>query len=228
MPKLPGLFDSFDNLDQIPLEAIAVWLKPLPNIIQLENYLANRILYPQSLPLTEYDMKIDLSILREALKLNVPREIEKKASTLLGDNPFINITLRKITIPKSFIPFTPNLTSLTWAFIDGLLLNRRKEDWFQDLWTVVLTDDFDEIVGSILLPQFEDQRGLMELNLLNKDYKATENFKIHAGSLMVIPCPQDKCQVSYKSSKGTILGKKENAVEVFGGKLGLIVDSRNI
>lgn len=221
MPKLSGLFDSFDNLDQIPIENISSWLKVVPNLIQLENYLANKILYPQTLPLTETDMKIDLAILREALRINGPKLNLGKNNPLLGDNPFLNITLRKILIPQRFLTFVPGLISITWAFVDGLLLNRRKEDFFWDLWTVVLTDDTDEIVGSILLPQFIGESGVMELSLSSKTYK------IRPGSLTVIPCPKDRCEIAYKFNQGKILGKEENAVEIYGGKLGLMIDGRN-
>ena len=220
MLKLTALFDSFDNLDQISPEDIAAWLKSVPALVQLENYLANKILYPTTLPLTALDSEIDLAILREALKLNGPNLSSKKTNSLLGDNPFINITLRKILIPERFLHFVPDLTSLTWAFIDALLLNRRKEDWFEDLWTIFLVDQSDEQIGSVLLPQFENLSGIMELNILGKDYK------IRPGSLMVIPCPKDRCEISYKLSGGQILGKQMSAIEVSGGKLGLVIDGR--
>lgn len=219
-----GLFDNFDNLDQISTEAIASWLKPAPQFSQLENYLANRILYPQALPLTEYDMKIDLAILREALKMNkVISETTNgpKTSALLGESPFLNVTLRKILIPTEFLNFVPDLVSLTWVFIDALLLGRGRQDWFEDLWTIVLTDDTDEIVGSVIRARFEDSSGIMDLSLPGKDYR------IRPGSLMVIPCPKDRCEIAYKLQKGSCLGKQANAMEVYGGKLGLIVDGRN-
>ena len=181
--------------------------------------MANKILYPQTLPLTDLDMKVDLAILREVLRLNGPK-FETKRSPLLGDNPFLNITLRKIIIPERFLHYVSDLVSLTWAFADGLLLNRKKEDWFEDLWTVVVADDIDEIVGSILLPQFGSNRDSMDLILLGK------NYKIKAGSLSVVPCPKDRCEIAYKFTTGKVLGKTENAVEVYGGKLGLMIDGR--
>lgn len=219
MLKPSGLFESFDNLDKISPEAVASWLKSAPALIQLENYLANKILYPSTLPLTKLDSEIDLAILRELLKLNGPK-IENKKNVLLGDNPFLNITLRKILIPERFLHFVPDLKSLTWAFIDALLLNRQKEDWFEDLWTIVLTDAADDQVGSVLLPQFEGSSSIMELSLLGKDYK------IRPGVLVVIPCPKDRCEISYKLVKGKILGKEMSAIEVSGGKLGLVIDGR--
>ena len=82
MPKLSGLFDSFDNLDQIDIDSLILWLKNKPSSIQLENYLANKILYPQITPITADEMKIDLAILREILRLNGPRSGEKEGPML--------------------------------------------------------------------------------------------------------------------------------------------------
>ena len=220
MPKLAGIFDSFDNLDQIQIENIARWLKPQPQAIFLENYLAQRILYPQTIPMTENDLQTDLAILREALRLFSPRD--KKANSLLGDNPFLNMTLRKILIPSRFLNFTADLTALTWVFVDGLLLDRKKEDFFEDLWTVVLTGEIDEVIGSVLLPQFKNKDSSLQLTVLDKTYQ------IRAGTLIVIPCPKSRCQAQFKFKQGRILGKEELAVEVYGGKLGLMVDGRQI
>lgn len=219
MAQLPGLFESFDNLDTIEASSLITWLKNPPTEVQLENYLANRILYPQTLPLTDVDMKFDLAILREALRINGPKSGVKEGP-LLGGNSFINITLRKIIIPDRFLNNIPSPIDLTWAFVDGLLLNRRKEDWFEDFWTVILADDIDEVLGTVLLPQFGSDADTMNLNLLGKDYK------IKAGSLTVVSCPKDRCQIAYKFLTGKVLGKKESTVEVYGGKLGLMIDGR--
>lgn len=215
-----GLFDSFDNLDQISTEAVSSWLKPVPLRTYLENYLANKILYPKSLPLTKQDMLVDLAILREALKMNTPKGFQK-SNALLGDNTFLNFTLRKILIPLRFLEFVPNLAILTTVFIDALLLNRIRKDWFQDIWTIVLTDTSDEVVGSLVLPQFTDKNALMYCQLLGK------NYEIRPGNFVVLPCFKDKCEIGYKLQKGRILGKEESAVEIYGGKLGLVIDGRS-
>lgn len=214
-----GLFDSFDNLDQIATFDIARWLKTAPNETVLENYLANKILYPQTLPLTRADLELDLAILREALRQNAPRNL--KESPFLGDNTFLNVTMRKILIPSNFLPFVPNLTTLIWAFVDAFLLERKKEDFFEDLWTIVLTGEIDETVGSVLLPQFSDRNGVLEVRLGNQFYK------VRSGSLMVIPCPASRCQIAYKFNKGKMLGQEESAIEVYGGRVGLFIDARN-
>lgn len=221
MQNVSGLFDSFDNLDQIDVASLIPYIKNPPSQEQLENYLANKILYPQTLPLTKADMQIDLAILREALRINGPT-LGQAEGPLLGDNPFLNITLRKIIIPERFLTYVPDLVSLSWAFVDGLLLNRRKEDWFEDIWTIVIADDINEVVGSVLLPQFGTLGDNMNLSLLGKDYT------ILAGSLTLVSCPQSKCQISYKLSNGQILGRQNSAVEVYGGRLGLMIDGRMV
>lgn len=214
------MFDSFDNLDQIAVEDIARWLKGAPNEVALENYLANKILYPQTLPLTKADLELDLAILREALRQNAPKNL-KGAGPFLGDNTFLNVMLRKILIPSNFLRFVPNMTTLIWAFVDAFLLERKREDFFEDLWTIILTGEIDETVGSVLLPQFMDRNGVLELQLGNQSYK------VRPGSLMVIPCPANRCQIAYKFNKGKILGKEESAIEVYGGRVGLFIDARN-
>ncbi len=215
------MFDSFDNLNLIFVDSLLPWLKNPPSTVQLDDYLANKILYPTTLPLTDLDMKIDLAILREALRINGPifGQVEGEGP-MLGNNPFLNITLRKVIIPERFLHFVADLVSLTWAFVDGLLLNRRKEDWFGDLWTVVLSGDTDEVVGSILLPQFGGLDDKMIISVLGR------NHIIKAGSLTLVPCTKNKCQIAYKFSKGKFLGKEMSAVEVYGGKLGLMIDGR--
>jgi len=214
-----GLFDSFDNLDQIESAQIARWLVSAPSEFYLKNYLANKILYPQTVPISASDSKIDLAILREALRIN-SKPIMSKESPMLGENPFINLTLRKILIPKRFLKFMPDLITLSWAFVDGLLLERKREDFFSDIWTVVLTSDIDEVVGSIILPQFNNRGGLVKITLSGNEYQ------IKAGSLTVIPCLSQKCQLDFKFIQGKILDKEDIAIEVYGGKLGLVIDGR--
>ena len=219
MAKLSGLFDSFDNLDQIPAESIIKWLKPVPMQTQLENYLANKILYPQSIPLSPYEMQIDLAILREALKINTPKLTDSK-DIFLGSNAFLNVNLRKIMIPERFLSFVPDLQTLAWVFIDALLLEKQRLDIFEDLWTIVVTDDVDEIVGSILLPRLDSSSSEIDVSVMG------QNYKIKAGSLMVIPCENQRCQIGYRLLGGKVLGKQEATLEVSGGRLGLVVDVR--
>jgi len=198
MPKVTGIFDSFDDLDQITAEDIASWLRPAPELFYLENYLANRLLYPQVAPVTAVDMSIDLAILREALKRSTS---------------FYDSKDKKITIPQHFVSRIPNLSQLIWAFADAFKL--------KDVTTVVLSgDDKDEVLGSLLTPQLTQKQGLVKLKIEEK------NYDIKLGTLTIIPCSKSRCHVGFKSDQAQILGKNEALVETYGGKLGLVVDGR--
>lgn len=81
MAKLVGFFESFDNLDLIPVEEIAKKLKIRSQLIELENFVANRILYPQAIPTTSIDMETDILILDIALKINKGKKLPKNFKT---------------------------------------------------------------------------------------------------------------------------------------------------
>lgn len=68
MPKLTGIFEQFRYLDQIPVADLTKWLPAKIEVHALENYIANKIIYPQTLPLNQMEMNIDLALLREAIK----------------------------------------------------------------------------------------------------------------------------------------------------------------
>lgn len=219
MVKLSGLFDSFDNLDQVPLDLISRWISPKPSKVQLENYIANKILYPQTLPISPFEMQIDLAILREVLRINSPQLTLSKES-LLGNNAFLNISLRKIMIPDKFLKYVPSMQTLVWVFIDGLLLGKMRKDLYEDVWTVVISDDVDEIVGSLVMPRIDSKDAKIEISV------GGANFKIKPGTLIVIPCGYQRCPLIYKFQGASALGKSEGEVEVYGGKLGVVVDAR--
>lgn len=217
MPKVTGVFDQFQDLDLISTEDIVQWIKSpdattipvlnargsVPHNIMLENYVANRIFYPQAVPMIDQDMRIDLAILREALR-------RKPA--------YFTSVSRKIFIPKIFAERIPNLKELTWAFIDAYIINR-KLDPSESVWTVILRGDGDETVGTILIPQFHG-KGVVDIAIEG------ENTSVNAGNLSVIPCPKQRCIVSFKLKSGKILNRDEGALQLYGGKLGIMVDGR--
>ncbi len=106
MPHLSGVFDEFADLDKVPVEEVLKWLSEKPEIHFLTNYIGNRILYPQTIPLTHKELEIDLAILRAAIKLK---------PSLVYD-PQTN----KIIIPKVFAERFPPLSKIARAVIDGL------------------------------------------------------------------------------------------------------------
>ncbi len=167
MPKVGGIFSSFDNLDEIETEDIAKWLKnPASSKFYLENYFANKLLYPQVAPTTPQDLNYDLAILREVLKKNLI---------------FYNIKQKKFLIPELFSKSLPDLVKLVWAFIDAYCPN--------DLVTINLIGESSEkILGSVVIVKFENSSPVT-LNIENKVYQ------IKPGTLMIIPCPGNRCHI---------------------------------
>lgn len=196
MPKVTGVFDYFKNVDQIPAEDIARWISPLPNIIILQNFIANRLSYPQAIPIDQEGLDIDLAILREVLR---------------RDKKYVNATSKKILIPKHFEIRFVDLAKLVWAFVDAYLL--------VGIWTVVLKGDYDETVGSIIVPRL-NPNGQGDFVINNKQVSLLK------GGLLVVPCNRLKCVISFNLNGGELLEKKQNKLEIFGGRLGVLIDGR--
>lgn len=220
MPKLTGVFSYFKDLDQVSVDNVASFVKsslpkgtPIPSSDQIADYLANKILYPHAVAVTLVDFKVDLAILREALKFN---------------KQFLDIPARKIIIPSEFLDFITDLSVLTSVFVDAYLLEPNLRQG-QALWTIVTQEHSvpgniikEEAIGSLLIPNFQQTNGKMDIFLEGNSYV------VNIGSLVILKCPKQKCLVGFKSSNGGLMGKNEGVVEVWGGRLGLMVDTRTV
>ncbi len=115
----------------MPPPSILRWLDTIISTVTLENYLANRLLYPQTIPTTAQEMKIDLALLKEGIYTNA--------------KVFYNSSLNKITIPAGFEERFKPLSSLIECFIDGLGLT-------QDTNLLIQGITGEERQGQILIP----------------------------------------------------------------------------
>lgn len=106
MPHLSGVFDEFPDLDKTPPEELLVWLKQKPETHFLVNFLGNRILYPQTIPLTRRELEIDLAVLRKGIKLKPSLVFQPQSN--------------KIVIPRAFVDRFPPLTDLVMAIIEAI------------------------------------------------------------------------------------------------------------
>lgn len=106
MPHLSGVFDEFGDLDKVSIEEIEKWLSQKMEEHAITNFLGNRILYPQAIPLTHEELDVDLAILREAIKLKPSLVYEPQTN--------------KIVISRSFIERFPPASKVARAVIEGL------------------------------------------------------------------------------------------------------------
>lgn len=108
MPKLSGPFSIFQYLDKITAQSLQRWLPKSEKEVNLENFLANRLLYPQTIPVDAREMKIDLAILIESIRLN--------------SNLFYNSILKQVTITEDLTLRFKSFENLIQSLIDGLSL----------------------------------------------------------------------------------------------------------
>ncbi len=165
MSKLSGAFNQFRNLDKISPNALNRWLKIKKDPQNLLNFLGNRIIYPQTAPVTPDDMEIDLAILREALRLDSQK--------------FYNKEKKEIEVPEEFLKrFVPEFKLLA-AIIDGVEPSGLVE--------IVLNKDKDKkVIASFFNPEIKDAKGLIKAVVEGRSFKLLPN------TLTLIPCKGGK------------------------------------
>lgn len=106
MPHLSGVFDEFPDLDKASFEEIASGLSFKVDKHFLVNYLGNRILYPQLIPITPQELEIDLAILRVGVRLKPGLFFEPQTNRIL--------------ISKIYEDRFANLLLLVKAIVEGV------------------------------------------------------------------------------------------------------------
>lgn len=202
MAKLKGLCDQFYNLESIPIEKIARYLRRRENPRILKNELGNRILYPQAVPETHEGLMFDLAVLEEGLKLK-PRK-------------FYNPTFCKIYIPEIFLSRIPDLQKLVGAFIDA----------FKPVGITSILVKPENLpprsFGTLIKPHLLANEGAVYLWVAGKKYQ------VEIGSLVSIPAGGKRVDLKFESTAATLLGKDSLSTEVSGGGIGVIVDTRRL
>lgn len=131
MPHLTGVFEEFPDLDKVSSQDLSVWIKGKADPDSLMNFLGNRILYPQTIPLSKSELEIDLAILRQAVKLK----------PALVYDPQRN----KLFLPLSFIQRFPNITRLAGVIIEAISPKGVNQIYIKDKNQV-------KLVGSAISP----------------------------------------------------------------------------
>lgn len=207
MAKVGGIYDSFSDLEELPIDNIVSKLDRKEDPVILENELGNRILYPQTVPLTNLGLDFDLAVLESVLG-----GMGKKMCniTSCGYSPHSN----KIYIPEGFLERLPKPLDIVKVFIDALkpsgvvTLYQRSEK------------TGNKILGTVLRPKLTTSLGEVSLLVSGKKYQN----KI--GGLTIIPAPLNRYDIRFESREATLLGKNQLATEVAGGALGIVLDAR--
>lgn len=106
MPHLSGVFDEFPDLEKASIEQLMSWVSQKVEVHFLVNLLGNRILYPQTIPLTKKEMELDLAILKAGVRMRPGLVFAPQTN--------------RIIIPKQFAERFFPLGSLVKSLIEGI------------------------------------------------------------------------------------------------------------
>lgn len=155
MPKLSGLFSNYSDLDSLDFENIRLSSKTNLKIREIENFVANRFLYPQTIPLSILEMKVDLSLIQEIIKKNV--------------HLFYNISIKRITIPEGFEERLKPVPDLIITFIDAISPPVTTQ-------IILKYADGSRKVGSIFIPLTPIIKPTVELTIEGQKMKLKNNI----------------------------------------------------
>ncbi|MCL5409717.1 MAG: hypothetical protein M1607_02555 [Patescibacteria group bacterium] len=200
MLKLRGLYLYFPVLDKLKADRVMLWLDKKTDLTLSENRLGNRLLYPQTIPVTPEEMAFDLALLRELIALQ--------------PDHYLNRNLRRLIVPENLLDRFPNLSQVCWAMVDA----------FQPLGvsTVYLRSERLGLksIGTVIKPEKVNSDGIVKL------WVAEKSYQLKVGSLFAIPVNAHRVDVGFESTAISLMGKSNNTTQVIGGDLGLLIDLR--
>lgn len=198
MPKLSGWINYFPNAGRLDIAAVGRFLPPHSDLKIVENFLANKLLYPTTVSTNEKELMLDLAILRELIFSN--------------KDLFYKPTRNKIFIPGIFLEVSVDLSSLILILIDCLDP--------AEVTTVYVQDPIEKSLATFIRPKILFKNG--KINLKYKD----KNFDIKIGSLVTLPAPYTKIDLQFSSNEATLAQKNATELEITGGPLGIVIDAR--
>ncbi len=159
MAKLTGVFESTDIID-VNFADLNQTLTHQREDHELENFLANRILYPQTISVTKDDFDVDCGILKQIIK-NTP--------DMYSNTNLVN----KIIIPSEIMVRFPPISRLVSIFIDALNLTGIIQIFTRQ-------NGRNELIGSAIKLKKDPQKSI-DLNLDKKNYSFSK------GSITILP-----------------------------------------
>lgn len=186
------------TVEQVKAVNIAKNLAFMGDPLLLENEIANRVIYSTSVAVTSADLKFDLSLLVEAIKLDVPK--------------FYEMSAKKIYIPEILLEKFPNATMLAQAFIDACQPKGITALCIKSIGSGT------KVVGTVIRPEMS-KGGNIYIWVDKKRYR------VPVDKLSVFP-EKRRADIKFESNCATLDGQKVQVLEITGGEVGLIIDTR--
>lgn len=223
------------------LEKVKRWLPFEIDLGVLENYLANKSIYPQTIPLSLRDLAIDQALLREVIRENKPDFFIVKGS------------LQKIILTGSFFSKVSNEEQIILVAIDSLELEGISYLYFDEknclkslipILSKFKKEQQEEVVSDILshivsvisfLGPIVNRRSIGKV-MIDQGFNKKQELSLEGGELNYLPL-QGKMKLRFEllPGYGVFANQLKNRkkkdknifeLEVIGGKKGIIFDVR--
>jgi hypothetical protein len=240
-----GIGHHLDQLlKQIDPELILRWLPKKITVKELEDFVANKVLFPQTIPMTSEELHLELALARELIRAMLP--VAFPAHYDSGGNgrlPLMELILASGAVlanaPRPGQAALALLDALQPVGICSLTLDTQgmaaplgAVAQAQPLATVqVIEAGIFRELGSVVIPHGQAKSGEVILNLKMTYESGSElEVEVEYGSLEVLPLPPGQsAELQLRPHRRFDIGAGPGRGwrrRVYGGAVGLIIDAR--
>ena len=207
-------------LDRYPAEEVARWLPYPVNLNDVENHLANKRLFPRTLPVTSHEYEIDLAVARQAvIKLG-----QKDGHDYLKLETTMNLVLTGGLLTS--VPKISDLAALvldSFYFKSGTNVYLDKTGDLVPMGAILATwpeTELDIAAGLIRVGSMIHLGGSHKM-ALDFGYETKQRLSLGPGEIVVLPAGEDhSIEVSVGSQKAA------HHYKLSGGVGGIYLDNR--
>ncbi len=185
------------DLDQIPAIVVNPRVKNKGQSESLENFIGNRVLYPQTISASFEDMEIDFAILKESIRRD--------------PGLFFNSISKKIILPSDFISRFPPVSKLITVVVQVLVLPGVTMVYIKKNISIILVGSIINIRKLPIFSKLIKDQVLIDLMVGDIATKARLN------EIIILPLKEHHIKVKISNSE---------EIFVAGGELGLVLDLR--
>lgn len=238
-----GMGQPISNLlEVVPSTAITRWLPSPVTELELQNFIYNKSLYPQTIPMTTSELQIEQAIAREIVrctfdeamaswerkqKQKLPLRLLLARGELFAASPRPNQTmliLLDTLQPTGIFPVVMDSYGILPAM--GVLAAQEPLAAVQALEGGAVTN-----LGWVVAPTGKGQSGQKVLNVLLESNRTQRlEVEVEYGTIEVLPlAPGQTAKVTMNPARRFDIGfgpGKGKTVNISGGSVGLVIDAR--
>lgn len=235
-----NLVHIFDHVDA---QKILRWLSSEVSPSDLRDFVANKTLFPQTVPMTSTDLQLELALTRELIRIVLPSfflaptrnawSILPPVEMILGSGAVLSNVPRPGQAALVLLDALQPVGICSLALdVQGLAASLGAVARVQPMATVQVIESgaFQEL-GSVVIPTGEANEGevILQLKMIYENGSELE-VEVEYGSLEVLPLPLGQsAELQLRPQRHFDVGVGPGRSwrrRVYGGSVGLIVDAR--